>query len=205
MTRIKICGITNKKDAIEASRLGVDMLGFVFYGKSPRYVEAKTARDIIDEVPNGIKKVGVFVDEDGSRVSEIVSYCELDMVQFHGDEAPEYCAKFKDGLEVIKAFRIKDKKSLAEVNSYGVDYYMLDNYSKGAKGGTGEAFEWGIISDFKFLKPVILSGGLTFGNVTKAIRKVLPYAVDVSSGVEKNPGIKDLKLMTSFVETVRKT
>ncbi len=205
MTRIKVCGITNKKDAIEASRLGVDMLGFVFYKKSPRYVEAETARGIIDEVPKEIKKVGVFVDEDASKVSDMVAYCALDMVQFHGDEAPDYCLGFKNGPEIIKAFRIRDKKDLAGVNAYDVSYYLLDSYVKGAKGGTGETFDLGLICDYEFLKPVILSGGLRPGNVAKAIRTVRPYAVDVSSGVERDPRAKDLKLMKSFVETVRKT
>ena len=203
MTKIKICGITNKKDAIDAAGLGVDMLGFVFYKKSKRYVEPKTVSDIIDELPGSISKVGVFVDEDREKVSEIAEDCLLDILQFHGDESADYCALFRDSHKVIKAFRIKDKKSLKTINDYDVDFYMLDTYSLLSKGGTGKSFDWKLIEGFEFLKPVILSGGLTAGNVAEAIKKISPYGVDVSSGVEKAPGKKDADLMKKFVEKAR--
>jgi len=216
MTKIKICGITNKTDTINASKLDVDMLGFVFYKKSKRYVEPKVVRDIVNELPPFIAKVGVFVDEDKNEVSEIAQECSLDMLQFHGDETPGYCDNFsatkiggsafggKDFYKIIKAFRIKDKNSLKGINDYNVDFYMLDAYSAGSAGGTGKKFDWKIISGFEFLKPVILSGGLTPANVKQAIDKVSPYGVDVSSGIEKSPGKKDLNLMKKFVEKVRK-
>jgi phosphoribosylanthranilate isomerase len=204
MTRIKICGITNKADAVDASGLGVDMLGFVFYKKSKRYVEPEVVIDIVNQLPPFITRVGIFVDEVRSAVSEIAETCSLDMLQFHGKETPGYCDKFMDFYKVIKAFRIKDKDSLNGVNKYSADFYMLDAYSAGSAGGTGRSFDWDIISGFEFLRPVILSGGLTPANVAQAIGIFSPYGVDVSSGVEKSPGRKDLNLMKRFVENVRK-
>lgn len=204
MTKIKICGVTNKIDAVNAAGLRVDMLGFVFYKKSKRYVEPKTAEDIINELPPGIMKVGVFVDEEKEKVLKIAEDVLLDSLQFHGSEAPEYCAYFKDKYKVIKAFRIKDKEDLADINDYDVDYYLLDTYKPDTPGGTGKTFDWKILKDFEFLRPVILSGGLTPDNVGRAIREVVPFGVDVSSGVEAEPGKKDLNLMKKFVENVRK-
>lgn len=204
MTKIKICGITNKIDAIDAAGLGVDMLGFVFYKGSKRYVETKTVRDISNELKPSIKKVGVFVDEDADKVAKIAEDCSLDMLQFHGSESPEYCAGFKDRYKVIKAFRIKDKDSLKDINDYDVDFYLLDTYSDELKGGTGKSFDWKTIEGFELLKPVILSGGLTPDNVIAAIQSVVPYGVDVSSGIEKAAGRKDIKLMNKFIDNVRK-
>ncbi|OGW94254.1 MAG: hypothetical protein A3K16_04860 [Omnitrophica bacterium RIFCSPLOWO2_01_FULL_45_24] len=212
MTKIKICGITNKQDAFNASNLGVDMLGFVFYKKSRRYVEPRVERDIVSGLPPSLIKVGVFVDEDKSKVLDIAEDCELDMLQFHGDEGPGYCDSFRSSYKIIKAFRIKDKSSLKGINDYDVDFYMLDTYSEESKGGTGKSFDWRIIEDFEFLKPVILSGGLAPENVAHAMQKFRsltfaespPYGVDVSSGVEEAPGKKDLGLMRKFVENIRK-
>lgn len=205
MTKIKICGITNKRDAIAAAELKPDMMGFVFYNGSKRYVDPKIVKDIANELPPFVVKVGVFVDLDKNKVSEIAEECSLDMLQFHGDEAPDYCAVFKDAYKVIKAFRIKDRNSLKGINDYDVDFYLLDAYSSKEKGGTGKGFDWKIIENFEFLKPVILSGGLTPDNVRDAIEKFSPYGVDVSSAVEASPGKKDLLLMKKFVENVRKT
>lgn len=204
MVKIKICGITNKQDALEASRLGIDMIGFVLYKKSKRYVEPKTIRDIANELPESIAKVGVFVDEDAEKVSEIAEDCLLDILQFHGDESPEYCARFKDSYKVIKAFRIKDKDALKSINGYDTDFYLLDTHSEKSKGGTGKSFDWKMIEGYEFLKPLILSGGLTAGNIGQAIQDVAPYGVDVSSGVEETPGKKSADLMKKFVEKIRK-
>lgn len=204
MTKIKICGITNKRDAIAAADLGIDMMGFVFYNGSRRHVEPRIVRDIANELPPYIAKVGVFVDLDKDKVLEIADECTLDMLQFHGEETPEYCSIFKDSYKIIKAFRIKDQHSLQGINDYDTDFYMLDAYSPGAKGGTGEKFDWKLIESFEFLRPVILSGGLTPDNVSGAIEKLSPYGVDVSSGVESSPGKKDIALMKKFVENVRR-
>ncbi|MBI5124461.1 MAG: phosphoribosylanthranilate isomerase, partial [Candidatus Omnitrophica bacterium] len=130
--------------------------------------------------------------------------CYLDILQFHGDETAGYCGAFKDQYKVINEFRIKDKKSLKDINDYDVDFYMLDTYSNRSKGGTGKVFDWKLIENFEFLKPVILSGGLKPVNVAEAIRRFSPYGVDVSSGVERLPGKKDPDLMKKFVENVRK-
>lgn len=204
MTKIKICGITNKKDALGAVSLGADMLGFVFYNKSKRYVEPNKAKDIINELPPYVANVGVFVDEKAEKVSEIAEDLSLDILQFHGDESPSYCDDFKDRFKVIKAFRLKDKKDLKTINDYNVDFYLLDTYKPDTIGGTGETFDWKILKDFEFLKPIILSGGLTPKNVAGAIKEVAPYGVDVSTGVEELAGKKDLELMKKFVENVRK-
>jgi phosphoribosylanthranilate isomerase len=169
MIKIKICGITNKKDAIAAAELRPDMMGFIFYSGSKRYVEPKIARDIANELPPFIAKVGVFVDLDKDKVLEIAEECSLDMLQFHGDETADYCAGFKGSYKVIKAFRIKDEGSLKGINDYNTDYYMLDAYSSGEKGGTGKSFDRKIVENFEFLKPIILSGGLTPDNVRDAI------------------------------------
>ncbi len=204
MTLIKICGITNKVDAVGAADLGVDMLGFVFYEKSQRYVGQNTARQIINELPDRIAKVGVFVNEDADKVRAIAEDAQLDTLQFHGDETPEYCSIFKNEYKVIRAFRVLDKKDIEPINKFDVDYYLIDSPKHGYFGGTGETFDWKVIKDFEFLKPVLLSGGLNPGNVARAISEVVPFGVDVSTGVEERPGKKSPQLMKSFVEEVRK-
>lgn len=204
MIKIKICGITNKIDAIAAAELGVDMLGFVFYKKSKRYADPMVVEDIANELAPSILKVGVFVDEEKDKVIEIAQDISLDMLQFHGNETPEYCDYFKTDYKVIKAFRLKNKKDLEKVNSYDTDFYLFDTYKSDSVGGTGQTFDWKILKDFEVLKPVILSGGLNPDNVEKAIQEVAPYGVDVSTGVERSPGRKDPELMKKFVEKVRK-
>ena len=204
MTLIKICGITNKIDAVNASRLGVEMLGFVFYPQSKRYVDPKTVRDIVSELPDSIAKVGVFVDEEEGKVRAIAEEAGLDTLQFHGDESPWYCAGFKGDYKVIKAFRLKDREGLKVINEYDVEFDLFDTYKSDAIGGTGEIFDWKILKDFEFLRPEILSGGLNPDNVKQALLEVLPYGVDVSTGVEESYGKKSLKLMKRFVEEVRK-
>jgi len=204
MTRIKICGMTNKPDAIAAAELGVDMLGFVFYKKSKRYVEPGAAEEIANELPPSVAKAGVFVDAGQEDVVRIAEDVGLDILQFHGDETPEYCDYFKTRFKVIKAFSLKDRKDLKKINDYGADFYLLDTYRSDTAGGTGEAFDWKILKDFEFLRPVILSGGLTPKNVGAAIRELAPFGVDVSTGVEASPGRKDAELMKEFVHNVRK-
>jgi len=204
MTRIKICGITNKIDAVGAAELGVDMLGFVFYKKSKRYVSAAMAEDIINELGPKIGKVGVFVDETKEDVIKAAEDAGLNMLQFHGDETPEYCSYFKNRFKVIKAFRLKTRSDLKAVNDYDTDFYLLDTYKGDSIGGTGEAFDWKILKDFEILRPMILSGGLTPANISAAIKEIAPYAVDVSTGVEASPGKKDMTFLKKFVENVRR-
>ena len=204
MTKIKICGIINKVDALAASELGVDMLGFVFYKKSKRYVTPAMAEDIINELSPFIGKVGIFVDETREDVIKIAEDAGLDMLQFHGKEAPGYCTSFRDKYKIIKAFRVKDRADLKTVNDYDTDYCLFDTYADDSAGGTGKIFDWNILKDFEILKPLILSGGLDPDNVGRAIKELAPYAVDVSSGVESAPGKKDMALLKKFVANVRK-
>lgn len=199
---IKICGIINVEDALKATDLGADALGFVFYEKSPRKIAKEKAKEIIDSLPKEIVKVGLFVDELEEKVSEITSYCDFDILQFHGDETPDYCKKFPQ--KIIKAFRIKNKESLANIPKYEVDYYLLDAYSEVAPGGTGRTFNWDLAREAKkFGRPIILSGGLNPKNIVEALKKVSPFGVDVSSGVESSPGRKDYKKLKEFITKVR--
>ncbi len=205
MTWIKICGITNVEDALEAVELGADALGFIFYEKSPRKITKEKAKEIIARIQHPgsrIQTVGLFVDELAERVAEIASYCHLDILQFHGDETPDYCQRFPQ--KIIKAFRIKNEESLVNIPKYEVDYYLLDTYSEEFPGGTGRAFDWGLAEAAKkFAKPIILSGGLNPENIVEALKKVSPFGVDVSSGVESSPGKKDHKKLKEFITKVR--
>ncbi len=202
MTWIKICGITNIEDALKVVELEADALGFVFYEKSPRKITKEEAKEIISSLPKGIVKIGLFVDELEEKVNEITAYCNFDILQFHGDETPDYCKKFPQ--KIIKAFRIKDKESLINIPKYEVDYCLLDAYSEAAPGGTGRTFNWELaIAAKKFGRPIILSGGLNPENVVGAIEKVAPFGVDVSSGVELSPGKKDYKKLKEFITKVR--
>ena len=199
-TKIKVCGITNIEDALLASSLGVDALGFVF-AESKRRITPENAKKIIDTLPPSILKVGVFVNEKEKTVKELAKICGLDALQFHGDESPEYTQKFKQ--IVIKSFRVKDEDSLKVLSSYKVSAYLLDTYSQKAYGGTGEVFNWDLAVKTKQFGPIILAGGLNPDNIEEAIRKVKPYAVDVSSGVESSPGKKDKHKLEEFVKRVR--
>ncbi len=200
MVKIKVCGITNLKDALFAHSLGVDMLGFVF-AKSERKLTPEDASKIIDEIPPSTLTVGVFVNETEKKVREALEFCGLDLLQFHGDESPSYTLKFRE--QVIKSFRIKDKNSLKIIPDYKVSAYLLDTYSSKEFGGTGETFNWDLAVEAKKFGPIILAGGLNPDNVEEAIQKVQPYAVDVSSGVESSPGKKDKKKLEEFVKRVR--
>jgi phosphoribosylanthranilate isomerase len=195
MTRIKICGITNFEDALAAVRSGADALGFVF-AKSPRRLTPEQAREIIAHLPPLVTTVGVFVDEPAENVWKVAQACRLGALQFHGQESPEYCREFD--RTVIKAFRVEDSSVAAEMDRYHVDAYLLDS-SEG--GGTGQRFNWDLIEGVE--ERIILAGGLNPENVEEAIRKVRPYAVDVSSGVESFPGKKDPWKMEEFIRNVR--
>ena len=203
MVKIKICGITNKEDALRAIKLKVDALGFIF-ANSPRRVDPKIVQKIIELLPPFISSVGVFVNKDREKVKKIAESCHLTTLQFHGEESPSYCQGFRQ--KVIKAFRIKDKNVLKKIPQYQdkVDACLLDAYSPFKYGGTGKIFNWDVVREVKKLRiPIILSGGLNPDNVEEAINKVRPYAVDVSSGVEKKPGKKDPEKLRNFVKIVR--
>ena len=205
MTWIKICGVTNIEDALKVVELGADALGFVFYENSPRKIAKEKAKEIIDKIQTleqRVVKVGVFVDELEEKVNRIASYCNFDILQFHGDETLDYCKKFPQ--KIIKAFRIKDKESLVDIPKYEVDYYLLDAYRKDLPGGTGRTFNWALAKEAReFGRPIILSGGLNPENIIEALGRVSPFGVDVSSGVELSPGQKDHKKLEEFMTKVK--
>ncbi len=198
--RVKICGITRKEDAVRAVEFGADALGFVFYKGSPRYVRLDVVKSIISELPPFVTTVGVFVNEEASGISEIVRAAGIDVVQLHGDEPEGMCSLWP---RVVKAFRVREFTDLRPLERYRVSAYLLDTYSPDLPGGTGQIFNWDIALEAKSFGPVILSGGLTPENIDKAIRWVHPYAVDVSSGVEKEKGIKDEEKLRLFIERAK--
>ena len=201
MTRVKICGITNKDDALAAAKLGAWALGFIFYKQSPRYVSPFKAKKIIDELPPFVTPVGVFVNLKEGAVMDIAEFCGISTLQLHGDESPQYCRRLKK-FKLIKAFRVKEDFNISGLGEYPVSAYLFDGHEKGVFGGTGKTFDWEVIKDKKIPKPVILSGGLSPENVAGAVRGLSPYAVDVSSGVEKEPGKKDYGKMEIFLRNL---
>jgi phosphoribosylanthranilate isomerase len=202
--KVKICGITNYDDAAMAASLGADALGFIFASVSPRKIEPATAKEIIRRLPPFIKTVGVFVNEDTDKIRDIIACCGLDAVQLHGDEAPEICEHLM--LRTIKAIRVKDDFDTSGLISYRgkVRALLLDTYSEKAVGGTGKSFNWDRAVEINSLGiPVILAGGLTPSNIVEAINKVRPYGVDINSGIEKSPGIKDHDLTKALFEKIK--
>ncbi len=198
--RVKICGITRFEDAIAAVKFGADAIGFVFYEASPRYVFPETVKEIISNLPPFISTVGVFVNATPKEINEIVEYTGIDTVQLHGEEPPEECAFWP---RVIKAIRVREMEDLNALKKYRVSAYLLDTYSPDMPGGTGVAFNWDIAVEAKKLGQVILAGGLNPDNIVDAVKKVRPYAVDVSSGVEADKGIKDHEKMRLFIERAK--
>ena len=202
-TRVKICGITKSADALAAVEAGADALGFNFYEKSPRHISLETVAEIAKQLPPFVMRVGLFVNAPEELVMRAIGECGLTMLQFHGDEPPEFCTQF--GLMSMKAFRIRDAESLKEIPNYQTDAYLLDAFSPEARGGTGETFNWDLaIEAQKFGKPIFLAGGLTPENVADAVRKVQPFGVDVTSGVESSPGKKDHAKIRSFIVNARR-
>ncbi len=199
--KVKICGMTQLKDAVFAVEQGADAVGFIFYKKSPRAVTMKTVREIISKLPPLVDTVGVFVNESVDRVNKIADYCGLDLVQLHGEESPAFCKKIH--RRVIKAFRVKDLQSIKLLEKYPVSGFLLDTFSDNLHGGTGKTFDWTLALPAKKIGPVILAGGLTPRNIRQAVSQVRPYGVDVCSGVEKSPGVKDLEKVRAFLKNIR--
>ena len=202
MTRVKICGITRVEDGVACARLGADAIGLVFYAPSPRNVSVDQARAIIAALPPFVTTVGLFVDAAPSEVQAVLAQLPLDILQFHGNETPEYCRGF--GRAYLKALRVKPGLDLVQYASAYPDAkaLLLDAHVEGVAGGSGQAFDWRLIPA-RLPLPVILSGGLNPANVTEAIRRVQVVAVDVSSGVEASKGIKDADKITAFMQGVR--
>ena len=205
MTAIKICGLTNIKDAVDSVNLGADFIGFVF-AESPRRASINVVKDICREVGTQVKTVGVFTEE-SDEIIKIIDNCNLNYAQLHGNQSESFAQKI--GSErIIRVLRIKDKESLSLLSDYKeYKYLLLDTYKKGQPGGTGETFNWNqaVQAIKKTDKPLILSGGLLPANIADAIKTVKPFAVDISSGVEKYPGKKDYSKIKELIENVRKT
>jgi phosphoribosylanthranilate isomerase len=200
--KVKICGFTNLADAQAAVEAGADVLGFVFHEPSPRFASIEVAAGIIRELPPFIIKAGVFVNAPEEFVFRAIRECGLNLLQFHGDEPPDYCQQF--GLMSLKAFRIRDAASLQALRHYPTDAWLLDAYNPDRLGGTGETFSWELAREAQtWGRPIFLAGGLTPENVAKAIRCARPYGVDVSSGVEAAPGRKDHAKVKAFIQAAQ--
>ena len=202
VVRVKICGLTQLEDALFAAQAGADALGFVFYDKSPRHVSVSNAAAICNALPPFVTRVGLFVNAPVDFVQSIIRAVPLDLLQFHGDETPEYCAQF--GKPYLKAVRVQADTDLLK---YATDFdaasgLLLDAYVPGIAGGTGESFDWKLIPP-NFPKPMVLSGGLTPANVREAVQQTHPWAVDVSSGVESSKGIKDPHKVAQFIANAK--
>lgn len=206
-TRIKMCGTTRIEDARAAVNLGVDALGFIFVEKSPRNIAPAVAASIISGLPSFVGRVGVFVDKDSDEIKSIVNGCGLTHLQLHGNESPAFCAQLKSwnkSLSICKAFRVGEGGAAVDSKSYAstIDSILLDTYIKGVEGGTGECFDWGLIDSLHIDHPLILAGGLTPGNIGEALVRVTPFAVDINSGVEDAPGIKNHQKLRELVTLV---
>ena len=200
--KVKICGITNLADGMAAAEAGADALGFVFYDRSPRSISVEAAAALIRQLPPFVMKVGVFVDAPEDAVIHTIRECGLNLLQFHGEEPPEYCLQF--GLMSMKAFRIRDAASLQALLGYHTDAWLLDAYTPDKLGGTGETFNWDLALEAQgWGRPIFLAGGLTPENVAEAVRRAQPYGVDVSSGVEAAPGRKDHAKVKAFIQAAK--
>lgn len=201
-TRIKICGIKHRDDALKAVECGADAIGLIFVEKSPRYASLTDARIIAESMPPFVTVVGLFMDASEAEVREALKVVPINLLQFHGDETPVFCDQFN--MPYIKVLRMREN---ANVVAFAQEYpnaagILLDTYHK-AGGGSGQTFDWSLIPDDVPL-PLILAGGLTAENVAAAIETVKPYAVDVSSGVESEPAVKDHKKIEQFIKEVQR-
>ena len=207
MVKVKICGITNIEDARLAVDLGAEMLGFNFYEKSPRYIAPQEARRVIDDLPETVENIGVFVNMEYYRIDEYVDLVGLDGVQLHGDEDDDFVSNLRQytDAKILKAFRVGPGFSVETIKDSTADSILLDAFAQEHYGGTGQRFEWNIAADAVKLRPeLVLAGGLTPENVAEGVRKVLPYAVDVASGVESAPGRKDSGKLEAFIRNAKK-
>ena len=205
MVLIKICGITNEKDAVRAAELGADFLGFNFFEKSPRKISPQQAKEIIDKLRIKVKTVGIFVNESQAQINTTAKYCGLDFVQLHGNETPDFCEKIQP--PIIKAFRVEDEGTFKQIEFFSTPFILLDTFSKEKFGGTGKRIKKEFLPKIKKLsseRKIFLSGGLTPENVQKIVQEVQPFAVDVASGVEITPGLKSPEKMRKFISEAKR-
>ena len=200
--RVKICGTTSLKDALLAVESGADAVGFIFHKESPRNISQKDVKEIVAQLPPFVESIGVFVNETSDKINRIAEQCRLTAVQLHGDESPAFCRRIK--RRVVKAVRVKDAESLKGMSDFDVSGFLLDAYNEESRGGTGRVFDWNLALRAKKQGPVIIAGGLNPYNVYTAIHRVKPYGVDVCSGVEKSPGVKDPEKISEFIKAAHK-
>lgn len=202
-TRVKICGITRPEDAVEAARLGVDAIGLVFYEKSPRNVTLQQAKAVCDALTGFVSVVSLFMDPAKEQVERVLQACPIDLIQFHGKETADFCESF--ARPYIKAVGMADESEFRQTASIyaSAKALLLDSHATGAAGGTGKTFDWNKIPE-NYKQSIVLAGGLTPENAAEAIHKVRPYALDLSSGVESQAGIKDPKLMAQLMNEVKR-
>ena len=203
--KIKICGITRLRDALDACDLGADLLGFNFVAGSPRYLNPYKAREIMAALPPFVLRVGIFADEEPEVLNDMITFLPLDLVQLHGGETASFCRKVRG--PVIKAVGVAEADDLKGLDEYGVSAYLLDaridDDEKGLRGGKGRVFPWDLARDFSRAHRVFVAGGLKPENVALAVRTLAPFGVDTASGVESEPGIKDRTLMERFIRAAR--
>ncbi len=200
--RVKICGITSVEDGLVAAEAGADMIGLMFYDRSPRNITIETAAEISRALPPFVLRAGVFVNPDESLVMRAIAECGLNILQFHGDEPSDFCTQF--GLMSLKAIRVRDAESLQQLGDFQTNAFLLDAHSKNGLGGTGEKFNWDLaVEAQRYGKPIFLAGGLTPLNVAEAVLRVKPFGVDVSSGVESAPGKKDAEKVRAFIKAAK--
>ncbi|MFQ5952529.1 MAG: N-(5'-phosphoribosyl)anthranilate isomerase [Candidatus Omnitrophota bacterium] len=217
MTKVKICGITNLEDGAKACEYGADLLGFIFVEGTPREIDPDTACCIVQELRkkySHVGMVGLFKDAEIEDVVRIVSHCDLDYIQLHGSEAPDYCGELRKKLmdfggpvqhKIIKVVKVKDKIDKTDIEGYDpVDYFVFDTFHPEISGGTGKSFDWKVLNQYGLDKEFFIAGGLNPGNVLEAVGTARPYGVDVSSGVERSPGKKDENLLKEFIENAKK-
>ncbi|MBA7632169.1 N-(5'-phosphoribosyl)anthranilate isomerase [subsurface metagenome] len=201
IVKVKICGITNYKDAAAAVDMGADLLGFNFYPKSPRYIAPAKAVEIINKLPAFIDLAGVFVNESIEKIHETKNFCQLDWLQLHGDESPQFCKQFlSHSVKIMKAIRVKDQKDIERAESFFTDAILLDAFHPEKYGGTGLTFDWNIVGHIG--KRIFLSGGINPDNAVAAVELGV-YGIDVCSGIEAEPGRKDHKKMKKLFENIR--
>ena len=203
MIKVKVCGITNPEDGAFAAEAGADAIGLVF-AESPRRVGIEQAREVAAALPDGVLKVGVFVNEEPEEVLRVAREVGLDYAQLHGDESTEVVAAIRNrSLGVVKALRVRDAASLRAIEGYEADLFLLDAYSEKARGGTGERFDWGLAKALKGYGNILVSGGLNPENVREAVRFFEPYGVDASSSLEDAPGKKNGERVRRFVSAAK--
>ncbi len=201
IVKVKICGITNYQDAAAAMDMGADLLGFNFYPKSPRFIAPEKAREIINKLPGFIDIVGVFVNAPFEQIQETISQCQLDWVQLHGDESPQFCRLFLSvNVKTMKALRVKEQRDIQQAENYFTDAILLDAFDPKKYGGTGISFDWNIVGHIN--KRVFLAGGINPDNAVSAVELGV-YGIDVCSGIEAEPGKKDHKKMKKLFENIR--